>query len=307
MVTMPRQHKPRGLTMQQNDNLQGWLFVSPAVLGLLIFTLLPMIASFLLSFTQYSVLRPPTWIGLENWQTMLSDDVRFVDAIKVTFRFVAMQLPPGLAIALGIALLLNSKVHGMLFFRTMFYLPAIVPSVATALLWGWILSYDHGLANQFIRLFGLRSVNWLGDPNIALPTLAVMTWWGVGPTAIIFLASLLSVPLSLYEAAEIDGAGSLRRFWSITLPSISPTIFFNLVIGLIASFQYFTNAYLLTSGGPMRATLFYNLYLFQIAFRYLKMGYACSLAWFLFLIILILTLLVFRSSAVWVYYEAEVK
>ncbi len=307
MVTTQRpRSKPRGLTVQQSDNLQGWLFVSPAVLGLLGFTLFPMVASFILSFTQYTVLQPPQWIGLGNWKTMFAD-VRFVDAIKVTFKFVAMQLPIGLVIALAIALLLNSKVHGMLIYRTMFYLPAIVPSVATALLWGWILSFDHGLANQFLKLFGMKSVNWLGDLNTALPTLAVMTWWGVGPTAIIFLASLLSVPPSLYEAAEIDGAGTMRRFWSITLPTISPTIFFNLVMGLIASFQYFTNAYLLTAGGPMRATLFYNLYLFQIAFRYLKMGYACSLAWFLFLIILVLTLLVLRSSNVWVYYETEVK
>ena len=295
------------LSMEQRENIAGWLFVSPAALGLLIWTLVPVIASLGLSFTQYSVLRPPTYVGAENWVEMFTKDVRFIDAIKVTFRFVAMQLPPGLLIALGIAVLLNSRSRGMTLFRTMFYLPAMVPSVATALLWAWILSFDHGLANHFVKLLGFKSVNWLGDPRSALPSLAVMSWWGVGPTAVIFLAALLSVPPSLYEAAQIDGAGAFRRFWSITLPSISPTIFFNVVMGLIGSFQYFTNAYLLTAGGPMRTTLFYNLYLFLIAFRYLKMGYACALAWVLFAIILILTLLVFRSSALWVYYETEVR
>ena len=299
--------KRLALSAAQRDNIAGWLFVSPAALGLLIFILAPMVASFALSFAEYSVLSPPTYAGLENWAKMFTDDVRFVDSIKVTFRFVAMQLPAGLMIALAIALLLNSTAPGMTFFRTMFYMPAMVPAVANALLWAWILSFDHGLANEFVKRLGFKSVNWLGSPKTALPTLAGMTWWGVGPTAVIFLAALLSVPPSLYEAAEIDGAGVFRRFWSITLPSISPTILFNVVMGLIRSFQYFTNAYLLTKGGPMRATLFYNLYLYEIAFRYLKMGYACSLAWFLFGMILVLTLLVLRSSSLWVYYETEVR
>jgi multiple sugar transport system permease protein len=295
------------LSTAQRDNIAGWLFVSPAALGLLMWVVAPMIASLVLSFTEYSVLSPAKYIGTANWVEMFTDDVRFIDSIKVTFKFVGIQLPAGLAIALAIALLLNSTAFGMTFFRTMFYMPAMVPAVANALLWAWLLSFDHGLVNEVVKRLGFRSVNWLGSPTTALPTLAAMSWWGVGPTAVIFLAALLSVPSSLYEAAEIDGAGALRRFWSITLPSISPTILFNVVMGLIHSFQYFTNAYLLTNGGPMRSTLFYNLYLYQIAFRYLKMGYACSLAWFLFAIILVLTLLVLRSSALWVYYETEVR
>ncbi|MFH1086782.1 MAG: sugar ABC transporter permease, partial [Chloroflexota bacterium] len=215
--------------------------------------------------------------------------------------------PIGLAIALLGAVLLNSGVYGMTVFRTFFYMPAVVPVVATSLVWSWMLNLDFGLVNQGLRALGLPSVNFFGNPKTALPTLAVMSWFGVGQTMVIYLAGLLNIPPSLYEAAEIDGASPIRKFLWITLPMLSPTIFYTVVMGLIRSFQYFTQAYVLTSGGPMKATYFYNLMIYNMAFGFLQMGYASALAWVLLLIILIFTLSVLRSSSAWVYYETEMK
>jgi multiple sugar transport system permease protein len=293
--------------VERNEWITGWLFISPVALGLLLWTLLPTLASLVLSLTDYRVLTPPVWVGFDNYVAMFTRDRDFYQALKVTYSFVAMQLPIGLCVALGGALLLNTGVNGLTVFRTFFYLPSVVPAVATALVWGWILNLNYGLVNQFLDILGFERVNFFGNPRTALPTLAAMTWFSVGQTMIIYLAALLNVPPSLYEAAEIDGAGRLRRFLSITLPMISPTLFYTVVHGLILSFQYFTQAYILTNGGPMKATYFYSLMIYNEAFSNLKMGYAAALAWFLLAMILIMTLTVFRSSSVWVYYEAEVK
>lgn len=293
--------------MERNEWITGWLFISPVVLGLLLWTLLPTIASLILSFTDYRILTPPVWVGFDNYTGMFLRDRDFYQALKVTYSFVAMQLPIGLCVALGGALLLNTGVNGLTIFRTFFYLPSVVPAVATAMVWGWILNLNYGLVNQFLDILGLERINFFGNPKTALPTLAAMTWFSVGQTMIIYLAALLNVPPSLYEAAEMDGAGQIRRFASITLPMISPTLFYTVVHGLILSFQYFTQAYILTQGGPMRATYFYSLMIYNEAFSNLKMGYAAALAWFLLVMILIMTLTVFRSSSAWVYYEAEVK
>jgi multiple sugar transport system permease protein len=293
--------------LERRRRIAGWLFISPAVLGLLLWTILPVIASFLLSFTEYRIVSAPRWVGMENYVRMFTREPDFVQALKVTFNFVIMQLPIGLGIALTTALLLNTGVKAMTFFRTCFYLPSMVPVVATSLVWSWLLNLNYGLINQAILVVGGEPVNFFGSPKTALPTLAMMSWFSVGPTMVIYLAGLLNVPASLYEAAEIDGAGSVRKFLSITIPMLSPTIFFTIVMGLINSFQYFTQAFVLTSGGPLKSTFFYNLMIYMVGFQWLRMGYASALAWILLLIILVFTLLVFKSSAAWVYYEAGIR
>ena len=300
--------RKRKITKTERDEwIAGWLFISPVVLGLLIWTLLPTVASFFLSFTDYRILRPPEWVGVDNYVAMFTRDRDFYQSLKVTYSFVAMQLPIGLCVALGGALLLNTGVKGLTVFRSFFYLPSVVPAVATALVWAWILNLNYGLVNQFIDALGFPRINFFGNPKTALPTLAAMTWFGVGQTMIIYLAGLLNIPPSLYEAAEIDGAGTIRKFFSITIPMLSPTLFYTVVQGLILSFQYFTQAYVLTNGGPMKATYFYNLMIYNEAFSNLKMGYAAAMAWFLLVMILLMTLTVFRGSSAWVYYESEVK
>ena len=299
--------KARITKTERNERIAGWLFISPVVLGLLIWTLIPTIASFVLSFTNYRILGSTEWIGADNYVRMFTREPDFYQSLKVTFSFVAMQLPIGLSVALGGALLLNTGVKGMTVFRTLFYLPAVVAAVATAFVWAWLLNLNYGLVNQVIKALGFSKVNFFGNPKTALPTLAVMSWFGVGQTMVIYLAGLLNIPPSLYEAAEIDGAGRVRSFFSITLPMLSPTIFYTVIMGLIMSFQYFTQAYVLTNGGPLKATYFYNLMIFHVAFSWLKMGYASALAWFLLIMILIMTLTVFRSSTAWVYYETEMR
>jgi multiple sugar transport system permease protein len=292
---------------ERREWIAGWLFISPVVLGLLIWTLAPTIASLVLSFFDYRILKPPVYIGIDNYVRMFTRDQDFYQALKVTFSFVAMQLPIGLAVALAAALLLNTGVKGLTVFRTFFYLPAVAPSVAMALVWAWILNLQYGLVNQFLDALGFERINFFGNPKTALPTLAAMTWFSVGQTMIIYLAGLLNIPPSLYEAAKIDGAGPVRRFFAITLPMLSPTIFYTVVQGLILSFQFFTSAYMLTSGGPLKSTYFFNLMIYNVAFSNLKMGYASALAWFLLILILILTMTVFRSSSTWVYYESEMR
>ena len=299
--------KPRITKRERDERIAGWLFISPVVLGLLIWTLLPVIASFVLSFMDYRILRPPTWIGTANYERMFTRDPDFVQSLKVTFSFVAMQLPVGLMVALAGAMLLNTGVKGLTAFRTFFYLPSVVPAVAISMVWGWVLNLNYGLINQFLVNFGFNRVNFFGNPQTALPSLAVMSWFGVGQTMVIFLAGLLNIPPSLYEAADIDGADRVRKFFAITLPMLSPTIFYTVIMGLIGSFQYFTQAYILTSGGPLKSTYFYNLMIYDVAFKLLRMGYASALAWFLLVIILIFTLAVFRSSSTWVYYETEMR
>ena len=299
--------RPRLTKAQRREEITGWLFISPIVLGLLLWTLFPMIASLALSFTDFKMVDTPKWVGTRNYVRMFTRDPDFYQALRVTFSFVAMQLPVGLAVALAGALLLNSGVQGMTVFRTYFYLPSVVPVVATSLVWSWMLNLDFGLVNQLLKAVGLAPVNFFGNPKTALPTLAVMSWFGVGQTMVIYLAGLLNIPPSLYEAAEIDGAGRTRKFIAITLPMLSPTLFYTIIMGLIRSFQYFTQAFVLTSGGPMKTTYFYNLMIYNVGFAFLQMGYASALAWFLLVIILILTMVVFRSSSAWVYYESEMR
>ena len=291
------------LSLTRKEAIFGYIFILPWIIGFLVLRFIPMIASLFLSFTEYNILTPPELTGAANFLKMFTDDPSFLDALKVTFTYAIFAIPIGMAISLAIAVLLNQKVPGVTAWRTIYYLPSVVSGVAVATLWVWLFHSQFGLINLGLSLVGIQGPAWLGDPDWALAALIIMSFWGIGGGMVINLAGLQGIPTELYEAASIDGANAWHRFWSVTIPMLSPVLFFNLVMGVIETFQYFTNAYVMTDGGPGRSTLFYNLYLFQNAFRYYKMGYASALAWVMFLIILVLTLSIFKSSPYWVYYE----
>lgn len=286
------------------EAVDGWLFILPWLLGFLLFTAGPMLGSAVMSFLEWEILTPPTWVGFANFRQMAADPL-FGLALYNTAYYTLLGVPLYLLASLLMALLLNLPLRAIPVYRTIFFLPSLTPTVANALLWVWIFSPDFGLANYLLGMVGLPPQKWLFDVNLAKPALILMGLWGIGSQMIIFLAGLQGIPQVLYEAASIDGANEWRRFWSITLPMLSPTIFFNLVIGIIGSFQVFTTAYIATQGGPQNATLFYVLYLWRNGFDYFKMGYASALAWVLLIIILLLTLLQFRLARRLVYYESE--
>jgi len=292
----------RGLLWR--EAVDGWLFILPWLFGFLIFTAGPMLASAVLSFMEWEILTPASWVGLANFRQMLRDPL-FYKSLYNTAYYSFLGVPLYLIASLMMALLLNMPVRGTSIYRTFFFIPSLTPAVANALLWTWIFSPDFGLANYFLQTVGLPPQKWLFDVNLAKPSLILMGLWGIGSQMIIFLAGLQGIPQTLYEAASIDGANHLQRFWSITLPMLSPTIFFNLVIGVIGSFQVFTTAFIATQGGPQNATLFYVLYLWRNGFDYFKMGYGSALAWVLFVIVLILTLIQFRVARYFVYYEVD--
>jgi multiple sugar transport system permease protein len=285
--------------------LQGYLFASPWIIGFLVFTLGPMVASLIMSFTDYSVMMPTKWLGLANYVEMFTNDRLFGLALYNTVYYSLLTVGSAQVVSLGLALLLNQNLVGMRFYRTAFYAPSLVSGVALAMLWLWILDPNIGFVNNILRAVGLRGVPWLTSPTWSKPAMALMSIWGFGNTMVIYLAALQDVPVELTEAASIDGAGKVRQFWHITIPMISPTILFNLVMSIIGSFQVFSQAYIMTQGGPLNSTLFYVLYLFRKGFQALFMGYASAMAWFLFLILLVLTALVFRSSPLWVHYATE--
>ena len=285
-------------------NVDGWLFASPWILGFFFLTLGPMVASLGLSFTEWDLISPIKFIGLSNYQALLKDPL-VAQSLKVTIVYAVASVPLHIIFGMLIALFLNTDIIGLRFYRTAFYLPSVLSGVAVALLWRWLFSPEFGLINSMLSSIGVRGPSWLGDPNWALPSLILMSVWSVGAGAIIYLAGLQGIPTDLYEAAEVDGARYWQRLFSITIPLMTPVLFFQLVMGLINALQVFTQAFIMTNGGPSNATLFAILYLYQNAFTYQRMGFASAFAWVLFLLILVLTLLVFRSSSNWVYYEGE--
>ncbi len=300
------------MTPRPKDNrLTGYLFIAPWLLGFLIFTAGPMVASLLLSFTSWTMLSPPSWVGLENFERLLGHDPLFVRSLWNTVFYVVLSVPLSTCLALGLALLLDRNVRGMSIFRTIFFLPSVTNVVAVSILWLWIFNPEFGLLNTALRAIGIEGPLWLQSETWAKPALVLMSLWGVGGSMIIFLAALQGVPRELHEAAELDGAGSMQRFFHITVPMISPALFFSLVMGLIGGFQVFTQAFVMTGtaqpgseGGPNNATLFIVLYLYKKAFMDFKMGYASAIAWALFFIILVLTLVQKRFGQRWVHYEA---
>jgi ABC-type sugar transport system permease subunit len=302
LVEQQKVARPMRLSMRQRRTLVGYLFISPVILGYLIWVAGPMLMAIWLSLTEWDMLRPATFVGLSNYQQMLHDDL-FWKSLTVTFYFTLVSVPLSLAISFAVAMLVNVNVRGISLFRMLFYLPSIVPLVVSAVLWLWIFNSELGLLNALLHWLGLPKVLWLQDSRWAMPALIIMSLWTIGGSMVIFLAGLQGIPQHLYEAAEIDGANYWQRLWNVTIPMMSPVIFFNLVIGLIAALQTFVPGYLMTQGGPENSTLFYGLYIFRSAFRDFKMGYAAALSWVLFAIVLLLSVFVFRYIGKLVYYE----
>ncbi|MCB0082644.1 MAG: sugar ABC transporter permease [Caldilineaceae bacterium] len=282
--------------------MTGYLFISPFILGFLLWFLIPALTAVWLTFTDWNLIRPPRYVGLDNI-LQLGRDTLFWQSLKVTTIFTLASVPVGLVVSFLLALLMNTRVRGISLFRTIYYLPSIVPAVASAVLWAWIFNTDFGLANVVLTALGLPKIQWLQDPSWALPALIIMSLWGLGATMVIYLAGLQGIPAVFYEAAEIDGAGRWAQLRHITIPLMSPVIFFNLIIGIIGTFQVFTAGFLITDGGPQNSTLFYVLYLYRNGFEFLKMGYSAALAWVLFFIIMALTLFVFKYVGGLVHYE----
>lgn len=303
--TAKKKTDARYSNLAKKEALHGYICIAPWLAGFILFALFPMIFSFLISLTKWDMIKPAQFIGFENYSRIFAEDFRFRQSLWVTARYAALSLPLGMAGSLMLAVMLNMKLRGTRLFRTIFYMPAILPGVATTMLWLWILKPRDGVLNYLLGFLHISPKPWISDPDWALPSFVIMSLWGIGGGMIIYLAGLQSIPQELYEAAEIDGAGAWVKFRRITLPMISPTILFNLVMGIIGSFQVFTASFVMTpNGGPGYSTLFYVLYLYQKAFRYLQMGYASALAWILFVIILGLTLMILRTSNRWVYYES---
>jgi multiple sugar transport system permease protein len=286
------------------------LFAAPWLIGLTVFTIYPILASLFYSFCTYDAIRPPRWVGLRNYRQMLFDDPLFWKSMGNTLYMVVVGLPIGLVASLAIALLLNQKVRGIAFYRTVYFLPSITPVVATSILWLWLLNPEIGLVNILLGKMGVaHPPAWMQDPLWAKPALILMGLWGVGGGMVIYLAGLQDIPEALYEAARLDGAGPLAQLRHVTLPMLSPVILFNLIMGLIGSFQYFTQVYVMTggTGSPQDSTLFFALHLFNRAFTDFRMGYASAMAWVLFLVTLACAALIFRSSARWVYYAGDAR
>jgi multiple sugar transport system permease protein len=292
--------------LRRREAIAGLLFVSPWLLSLLIFTTYPVLAAVYLSFTEYNILEPPRWVGLENYQKLFTNDPAFWLSVGNTTYYALISVPLRLILALLLALVLNIRARGIGIYRTLFYLPALVPPVVGAIIF-LVLLNPNGLVNNLIQAVGLPGPRWLTDPAWSKPALILLSIWPLGIDSLIFLAGLKEVPESLLDAAAIDGAGPWQRFWNVTLPLITPAILFNLVMGIIYSFQVFDQAVTLggTSGDPLESTLMLMMHIYRNAFRYFAMGYASALGVVLILAILALTLLIFRSARVWVFYVAE--
>jgi multiple sugar transport system permease protein len=302
--TTPR----RWSRLKLRETIEGYLLISPWLIGFLIFTLGPMLASLYFSFTHYSIVSAPRFIGVENYlRAFGGKDRLFYVSLQRTLEFAILYVPLGVAISLGLALLLNQKLRGTAAFRTLFFIPTLTPIAAAALIWTWLLHPDVGPVNYLLSLVGVQGPRWLGSPQWAVPAIVLAALWGSvgGSRMIIFLAGLQGVPQELHDSAQIDGANALQRFWYVTLPLISPVVFFNLILTTLAAFRVFALAIIATDGGPSYATWFYMLHLYNQAFRSLQMGYASALAWIFFLIALGFTIVQFRLAARWVHYAGE--
>jgi len=284
-------------------NLTGYLFIAPWLIGFLIFTVGGFTASVGLSFTRWNIVTPPKWVGIANYRALLTADPLFWKSLEVTLKYAVVAVPLGVIGGVGLALLLNCNVRGVAVYRTILFLPSIVPAVASSVVFVWLLNPQIGLVNVLLSKFGIVGPAWLADTKWALTSLVMLSLWGVGGSMVIYLAGLKDIPIHLYEAATLDGAGPWHRMRRITLPMLSPVIFFNLVMGTIGAFQAFTQAFVMTNGGPNDSTTFYALYLFNRAWRYGDMGYASAMAWILFVLVVCVTSVLFRTQKRWVHYE----
>lgn len=290
-------------SMEKKQSRQFYLYISPWIIGFIIFTLFPVIYSFVLIFTNSDMTGTGSFIGLTNIINVFTKDDLFIKSLVNTFRYAIAYVPLSLILSFLIALLLNQKVRGIGFFRTSFYLPYVTAGIAVTMLWGWIFNSQYGLINYVLSLFGINGPSWLSDEKWAMTSIVIMSLWSIGNSIIIMLAGLQDVPDHLYESARIDGASRLAMVTKITLPLVTPTLFFNLIMGVIGAFQVFMQSYVLTQGGPNYSTYTYMLHLYNYAFKYSEMGYASTLAWILFIIIMILTGIINFTSKYWVHYE----
>jgi len=309
VTTTGRTHVRKRMTARERrEAIEGYLFLSPWVIGFVIFTAGPMLASLALSFTKWGLIDTPVYIGLGNYIKMANDPLVW-HSLSVTVRYTLLTVPLRLVISLAIALILVRPIPGVYAYRGIFYLPNLLGGVVTALLWMWVFNPDYGILNYLLSLVGIAGPGWLNDPDWALPAIVIMSVWNVGASVILFIAGLQAIPAHLYEAAELDGAGGWAKLRFITIPMLSPTLLFFLISSIIASFQVFDIVFVASSGagGPMRSTLVYLLYFYQNGFKFFNMGYASALVWLLMVIILFLTAIIFRSSGRWVFYESEVR
>ncbi len=295
------------ISSRRSEALTGILMASPWILGFLIFVAGPMIVSLYLSFTRWDLFTAPRWIGLRNYEQLLFRDARFIQSLTVTTIYAFVSVPLQVSLGLVLATLLNQKIRLLGFFRTVYYLPSVIGGIAVAVMFRWIFGTQFGLINSMLASFGIQGPSWLGDPDLVLVSFILMSMWGAGASMLIYLGALQGIPTELYEAADVDGAGSLAKFFRVTVPMMTPVIFFNMVMGIIGGLQEFVLPFVMTNGGPANSSTFLVLYLYRNAFELFKMGYASALAWLLFLYIMGLTILVIRSSSMWVYYEGSLK
>jgi oligogalacturonide transport system permease protein len=297
-----RRMKTASIAAKKRLKWSGLIYISPWILGFLVFQLYPFVASLFYSFTDLSLLKSPNFVGLQNY-TRLPKDALFIQSLKVTFIYVLVAVPAKIAFSLLVAMLLNLKLKGINGFRTLYYLPSIMGgSVAISILWRYLFARE-GLINQLLGVLHIPSIDWLGSPDVALFTISLLTVWQFGSSMVLFLAGLKQVPNELYEAAKVDGASRVKMFFSITFPLLTPIVFFNLIMQMVNAFQEFTAAMIITGGGPLNSTYLYGLLIYQNGFQFFKMGYASAQSWVLFIIIMLFTIITFKSSSSWVYYE----
>lgn len=306
MINTPAARRP-SRRKARGAGIAPWLFISPWILGFLLFTLGPLIFSLVMSLHDWPVVGERTFIGLDNYQTMILYDPQFWESLWITVKFAAIFVPLNIALSFLLAVLLNTKVRGTGFFRTAFYLPSVISGVALVTIWSWIYSHQYGLLNYMLGLAGIDGPNWLGDANWSIFAIIIASLWGLGGTMLILLAGLQSIPKELYEAARVSGVPGWAQVVYITLPMLSPMLLFTFITSIISAFQQLTIALLLTKGGPTGSTYFFAMYIYDNAFKFHDMGYAAAMSWVMFVIILALSLLVMRSSSAWVYYEGEMK
>lgn len=307
MAAQPRHNPGKRRRQRGGDGLTPWLFISPWLIGFLVFTLGPMAFSLYMSFFDWPVVGAREFVGFGNYQTMLTQDPQFWESLWITTKFALIFVPLNIAIAFLLAVLLNLGLRATSIFRTAFYLPSVISGVALVTIWSWIYSNQYGLLNYMLGLVGIDGPNWLGDPSWAVIAIVIASLWGLGGTMLILLSGLQSIPKELYEAARISGVPVWAQTVYITLPMLGPMLLFAIITSIIAAFQQLTIALLLTKGGPLGSTYFFAMYIYDNAFKYFDMGYAAAMSWIMFGIVLLLSLLVMRSSAAWVHYEGEIK
>lgn len=284
-----------------------YFFILPWIIGFLVFTLGPLVLSLIMSFFNWPLTGDKTFVGLGNYIQMFTQDEQVLKSLGISLRYAAIFVPLNMIMALFLAMLITQPLRGVKVYRTIFYIPAVISGVAISIIWSWILNSDYGVLNYLLSLIGIEGPDWLVDPSWALFAVILASAFGVGTMMLIFYTDMKNISTEIYEAASLDGAGPARKFFSITLPMITPTLLFNLITSIISSFQQVTLVMLLTGGGPLQSTYFYGLMTYNNAFKHHKMGYASANAWVMFIIILLLTGLVFKSSSAWVFYESEVK